>query len=139
MKAGEAANLEESGNVGELILKGGFIDVFDALVRFVHNHDERAFGPQEFDRIEPVVKAAGLFLFPGVPDKEVEGAFGEEELVGGVEDVLAAEIPEMNLDLPGLAVGKGAGELPGLAGSNSEILPPNIGACVSTSRDESPG
>ena len=114
MLAGDAAYLEELGDVGEFILKRGFIDVFDADVRFVHHHDERAAGAEEFDGIEPVVEAPGFFFFARVPDKKVEGAFGEEELVGGVEDVLAAEIPEMNVDIAGLAVGKGAGELPGL-------------------------
>jgi len=34
--------------------------------------------------------------------------------VGGVEDVLAAEIPEMDFDFVGKAVGEGAGEQPGL-------------------------
>ena len=33
-----------------------------------------------------------------VEDEEVEAAFGEEELVGGVHDFLSAEVPEVEFD-----------------------------------------
>ena len=66
--------------------------------------DERGAGfGEEFDDFEPVVEV-GVVL-TSVGDEEVEGAFGEEELVGGMIDFLTAEVPEV--DSEGVAAGMG--------------------------------
>jgi len=80
MLAGDAAYLEKLGNVGEFFFEGGFVYVFGSDVGFIHDHDEGAAGAEEFDGIEPVVEAPVFFFFSGVPDEEVEGAFGQEKL-----------------------------------------------------------
>src|SRR5438552_3944251 len=48
-------------------------------------------------------------LFAGVPDEEVKRALGQEELVGGVVDLLAAEVPDVDLKIAGLVGWKGPG------------------------------
>jgi len=108
MQAGEAAYLVELGDVGEFILKGKFVDVFDAHVGFIHHHDEGTACAEEFNGMKPIVETPGFLFLARVPDEKVEGAFGEEELVGGMEDVLAGEIPGMNVHVAGEAVGESA-------------------------------
>ena len=56
---------------------------------------------EEADDVEPV-GMVGVF-FAAVGDEEVEGAIGEEELVGLVIDFLSAEVP--NVDFVVFAVG----------------------------------
>jgi hypothetical protein len=58
---------------------------------------------EEFDDFEPVVEIS--VVLAGVGDEEVKGAFGEEELVGGMVDFLTAEVPKV--DTEGVAAGVG--------------------------------
>jgi hypothetical protein len=48
---------------------------------------------KKFDDFEPVVEVS-VFL-AGISNEEVEGAFGEEELVSGMVNFLATEVPEV--------------------------------------------
>ena len=58
---------------------------------------------EEFNDFKPIVKVSIFLAIVG--NEEVEGAFGEEKLVGGVVDFLAAEVPEV--DAKGVAAGVG--------------------------------
>ena len=57
------------------------------------------------EEFEPVVDVAlaGVRTLPRVPEDQVERPFGEEKLVGGVFDLLAGEIPDVEIHL--LAIG----------------------------------
>ncbi len=103
---GEAAIGEEVGGedffeIGEASAQLVFVDLAGAVLFFVFNDQGGAGVAEEFDDFEPVVEV-GVFL-AGIGDEEVEGAFGEEELVGGVVDFLAAEVPDV--DAKGVVAG----------------------------------
>ena len=68
---------------------------------FVLDEEDGAVVAEEADDVEPVVMVGVFFTIVG--DEKVEGAIGEEELVGLVVDFLAAEVPEV--DAVGFAVG----------------------------------
>ena len=70
---------------------------------FVFDDQDGAAVAEEFDDFEPVVEVG--VVGAGVGDEEIEGAFGEEELMGGVVDFLAAEVPDV--DAEGVAVWHG--------------------------------
>ncbi len=65
-----------------------FIDLVD------HHQDGRR-PPKTLDMFEPVF---GGLLLPGIEHQHVDAALGQEKLVRGVHDLLAAEIPEANVD-----------------------------------------
>ena len=71
---------------------------------FVFDNQDRAVVAEEFDDVEPIVKV-GVF-FAGVGNKEIEGAFGEEILMGGVIDFLSAEVPDIDIELIAIAAGE---------------------------------
>ena len=84
--------------VGEAVLQMG--QVFDdALVAVlpiaVFKEDDGAVSGESFLHFEPVIEAS--VLAAGIGDKDVDGAFGKEELVGGVVDGLAAEVPDVDM------------------------------------------
>ena len=70
------------------------VEVTVSIVFFVLDEEDGAVFAAETNDVEPV-GMVGVF-FTAVGEEEVEGAFGEEELVGGVVDFLAAEVPKMN-------------------------------------------
>ncbi len=72
-----------------------------AVLFFVLDEENGAVVAEEADDVEPV-GVIGVF-FAAVGDEQVEGAFGEKELVGLVVDFLSAEVPEV--DAVGFAVG----------------------------------
>jgi hypothetical protein len=89
--------------VGETATELVFVDLAGALLFFVFDDDGGAGFAEEFDDFQPVVEV-GVVL-AGVGDKKIEGAFGEEELMGGMVDFLATEIPDV--DAEGVATGMG--------------------------------
>ena len=64
------------------------------VLLFVFDNQNRAVVAEEFDDVEPVVKI-GVF-FAGIGNEEIEGAFGEEILMGGVIDFLSAKVPDID-------------------------------------------
>jgi hypothetical protein len=89
--------------IGEASAQLAFIDLAGAVLFFVFDDESGACFSEEFDNFEPVVEV-GVFL-AGVRDEEIKGAFGEEELVGGMVDFLATEVPK--IDAEGIAAGMG--------------------------------
>ncbi len=100
---GEEVGGEDFFEVGEAASELVFVDFAGAFLFFVFDDQGGAGFGEEFDDFEPVVEV-GVVL-AGVGDEEVEGAFGEEELVGGMVDFLAAEVPDV--DAEGVAAGMG--------------------------------
>jgi hypothetical protein len=98
---GEEVGGEDFFEVGEAASELVFVDFAGAILFFVFDDQGGAGFGEEFDDFEPEVEVGILFAFVG--DEEVEGAFGEEKLVGGVVDFLAAEVPEV--DAEGVAAG----------------------------------
>lgn len=82
--------------VGEFGAEASFVEVALAVLFFVFDDDDGATVAEDFDDAEPVVEV-GVF-FAGVGDEDVDGAFGKEELVGGVVDLLAAEVPDVRAE-----------------------------------------
>jgi hypothetical protein len=85
---------EDFFEIGEAATQLVFVDLTGAVLFFVFDDEGRAGFGEEFDDFEPIIKV-GVVL-AGVCDEEVEGAFGEEELMGGVVDFLAAEVPNID-------------------------------------------
>ncbi len=57
----------------------------------------RRLGSAGLDGIEPVIELALLVAVPRVPGQHKEGTGGQEELVGGVVDLLPAKVPGVEL------------------------------------------
>jgi hypothetical protein len=91
--------------VMEFFAELAFVEVALAILFFVFEDEDGAVVAQEVDDAEPVVEAGGVGVAATIDEENVEGALGEEELVGGVVDVLAAEVPEV--DAEGGAIGEG--------------------------------
>ena len=53
--------------------------------------------PKLLDDLEPVVETVFRFVQPRIEHEYIERAFGEEELVGGVHDLLPAEVPDVDV------------------------------------------
>lgn len=101
----------EAAVVGEVEAMGGLevfkftselleVEIAFPILLFVLDEEDGAGVAEDLDAFEPKV-VIGVF-FTAIGDEEVEGAFGEEELVGLVVDFLAAKVPEV--DAVGLAV-----------------------------------
>ena len=103
---GGEVNGEWGFEAGEFVAEFAEVEVAGAIVFFVLDKEDGAVVAAEADDVEPV-GMVGVF-FAAVGDEEVEGAFGEEELVGGVVDFLAAEVPEVDA----VVVAVGAFEFP---------------------------
>ena len=73
----------------------------------IEHHDDRGVAAKALDQAQPVVGVMLLLALAAVEDQEVEAAPGEEELVGGVHDFLAAEVPDVQPDI--LAFGQSEG------------------------------
>ncbi len=94
---GHAAEVEfdDFFQIGEAFLQMG--QVFDdALVAvppvLVFKEEDGAVGAEGFLHLQPIVEVG---LAAGVGEEDVDGAFAEEELMGGVVDRLAAEVPDV--------------------------------------------
>jgi hypothetical protein len=61
-------------------------------VLFVFDQQHWAIAAEQLNGAEPVGEVGVFFAFVG--DEGVEGAFGEEELMGLVVDLLAAKVPD---------------------------------------------
>ena len=70
------------------------VEIAVSIVFVVLDEEDGAVFAEESDDFEPV-GVVGVF-FAIVGDEDVEGAFGEEELVGLVVDFLAAEVPDVD-------------------------------------------
>ncbi|PZO37058.1 MAG: hypothetical protein DCF19_19720 [Pseudanabaena frigida] len=70
------------------------VDVALAFLDFIFDNCDRAVATKQFDDVEPIIKV-GVF-FAVVSNEGIEGAFGEEILMGGVIDFLTAEVPDVD-------------------------------------------
>ena len=68
------------------------------FVVFVADDDDGRFAAEALDQLEPVFDAVFFFAGAAVAGEDVEAALGEEELVGGVVDFLAAKVPYVEAD-----------------------------------------
>ncbi len=68
------------------------------FVGFVADDDDGRFAAEAVDEFEPVFDAVFFFAGAAVAGEDVEAALGEEELVGGVVDFLAAKVPDVEAD-----------------------------------------
>ena len=66
------------------------------LPDLVEHDDHRRLAAEARDQVEPVLGVGVLAPLPPVEDDEVQAAVGQEELVGRMHDLLAAEIPDMD-------------------------------------------
>ena len=81
-----------------------------AFVAVGGDQQHRRAGRQHLDLAQPVVEPALVGVPARVPDQQVERAPGHEELVGGVVDLLAAEVPDVQGQVDAGAVGAGQGD-----------------------------
>ncbi len=87
----------EAPDAGILLLQEAAVDVEAGIfVDFVEHHQHRRIAAEALDGLEP---GLSLLVFAAIEHQDVDAAFGEEELVGGVHDLLAAEVPEVADDL----------------------------------------
>nr|WP_263972523.1 hypothetical protein [Pseudanabaena yagii] len=75
-----------------------------AVLFFVFDNQNWAVVAEEFDDVEPIVKV-GVF-FAGIGNEEIEGALGEEILMGGVIDFLSTKVPDIDVELLAIGAGK---------------------------------
>lgn len=87
---GEAGGDEVAEFGGEF----GEVECAVLVVFLVLENEDGAVFAEESDDFEPVEVVVVLFTIVG--DEDVEGAFGQEELVGLVVDFLAAEVPDVD-------------------------------------------
>jgi hypothetical protein len=78
-----------------------FVDLAGAILFFVFDDEGGTRSTEKFDDFEPVIEI-GIVL-AGIGNEEIERAFGEEELMGGMIDFLTAKIPDINTE--GVATG----------------------------------
>ncbi len=100
--SGFAGGFEDGFDVGIFFLEGFAVEIEGLLVAFVTDEDDGGAVAEGLDELEPVVEAVFVFAGAAVGDEEVEAAFGEEELVGGVVDFLSAEVPDVEADVFGV-------------------------------------
>ena len=62
---------------------------------FVDYHENGRIFSVALDHLEPVVKVALVLVFTGIEHKQVQAALGKEELVRGMHNLLAAEVPDV--------------------------------------------
>ena len=86
------------------------VDVGRPLVAVGGDQQHRRAGRQHLDLAQPVVEPALVGVPARVPDQQVERAAGHEELVGGVVDLLAAEVPDVQGQIDAGTVGAGQGD-----------------------------
>ena len=65
------------------------------FVAFVANDNDRRVAPEALDQLQPVLHPVLLLRLPGVQHQQVQAPLGHEKLVGGMHDLLAAEIPDV--------------------------------------------
>jgi hypothetical protein len=65
------------------------------LSDLVLHDDDRRLPPEALDVLEPVLGVEVLAAFAAVQDQQVETAVGEEELMRGMHDLLAAKVPDV--------------------------------------------
>ena len=68
------------------------------LADLVEHHDDRRIAAERANELQPVFGLGVFLALPTVEDQKIETAGGEEELMGGVHDFLAAEIPDVQGD-----------------------------------------
>ncbi len=71
----------------------------------IQHHYYRGVAAKALDQVQPVVGVVLLLALAAVEHQQVEAAPGQEELVGGVHDLLAAKVP--NVEPNRLAAGEG--------------------------------
>ena len=102
----------------------GLVEVAFAVLFLVLDDQQGTGIAEEFDGVEPVVEVS--VFGAGVVYEGIDGAFGEEELMGLVVDFLSAEVPDV--DAEGAIVFQGEEELndvdafSGLFGGESVVL-----------------
>ena len=70
------------------------IQPFYYLTKFLAPNLPAGIGPKP-SHLEPVVKVALVLVFTGIEHKQVQAALGKEELVRGMHNLLAAEVPDV--------------------------------------------
>ena len=83
------------------------VELGRAFVAVGGDQQHRRAGRQHLDLAQPVVEPALVGVAARVPHQQVKGAAGHEELVGGVVDLLAAEVPDVQGQVDAGAVGAG--------------------------------
>ena len=83
---GFARSFEDVLDVGIFFLEGFAVDIEGLFVFLVADDDDGRLSAKAFDELEPVFEAVFVFAGAAVAHEEVEAAFGEKELVGGMVD-----------------------------------------------------
>ena len=83
------------------------VELGRAFVAVRGDQQHRRAGRQHLDLGQPVVEPALVGVPARVPDQQVERAPGHEELVRGVVDLLAAEVPDVQGQVDAGAAGAG--------------------------------
>lgn len=68
------------------------------MVALVADEDDGGVAAEAGDDLQPIFDLVLGFALAAVDDEQIEAAFAEEELVGGVHNFLSAEVPEVELD-----------------------------------------
>ena len=91
------ADFPEADDLFVFVFEVGEGEVGVALVGVSGDDEDGGVGGVGLDGVEPVFKFALFVAHAGVPGEEEDGAVGEEELMGGVVDFLACEVPGVEL------------------------------------------
>nr|WP_307872655.1 hypothetical protein [Actinoplanes ovalisporus] len=75
------------------------VDVELEAFAFVADQDDRGAAREALDELQPILDAVLFLALPRVDDQEIDAAPGEEELMGGVHDLLPAEVPQVDRDV----------------------------------------
>ena len=68
------------------------------LVALIDHHNDRRFAAVTLDDLQPVMDIAFLLAGTRVDHKQLEAAAGEEKLMRGMHNLLAAKIPHVNVN-----------------------------------------
>ena len=94
----QAGCFDKGLDVGIFGLQAAPVDVQRLLVDLVANHNNGRIPPKDWIILQPVFDPVFILSQTGIQHQQVQAAFGQEELVGGVHDFLPAKIPDIGFN-----------------------------------------
>ena len=85
----------KGSDLRELLPQTPAVDIKGMELDLIQHHYYRGVAAKALDQVQPVVGVVLFLTLAAVEHQQVEAAPGQEKLVGGVHDLLAAEVPNM--------------------------------------------
>ena len=94
-----AVGFDKLANVGKFPDQPSAIDGERMLAGLVEDNNHRRIRGETVDQIEPIFGVGFLVTLTAVEHQQIQAPLSHKELVGGVHDLLAAEVPDMQAHL----------------------------------------